>query len=294
MKYYWIHILSIFLVQEHVTGFETLPTPPKEVWPQLVIGGKEDLALGHIEKIQKEVIKKPYGDVLDAGTGIYSLSWLAGLMYRYHDPKSELFMKSFVAVTADPNFQKEVRAKADELGIGEKGQILLGNWAANYNYNDYRKGFSEDSCESPSANIMDVAIQKGEYLCEDQMFDTILADYLVGAVDYFAPFFQDLLFERLGNHLKPDGVLYLTGLNPIPEKADSVATDLFCEVTKLRDACILLARSRPYREHPPDFVVRHLEQSNFKVLDVVSTITVIKFILQEVGIILTLIIGYVS
>ena len=46
--------------------------------------------------------------------------------------------------------------------------------------------------------------------------------------------------------------------------------DIFCRVTKLRDACILLARSRPYREHPTDWVVRHLERAGLQVVDVAT------------------------
>jgi hypothetical protein len=146
------------------------------------VGGQEDPALGHIENIQSEM-GKPYGDFLDAGTGIYSIRWIAGLLYRYSDPKSPMAFRSYVAVTADANFQRDVQAKTQELGIQDWGDVRLGNWAVGYH------GI------------------RGQELCENEMFDTILADYLVGAVDYFAPFFQDLLFEKLARHLRPGGVV---------------------------------------------------------------------------------------
>lgn len=198
--------------------------PPKEVWPSLVVGGKEDPAMGQIEENQSNAGKK-YGDVLDAGTGIYSLRWLAGLLYRHSDPKDPLHMSSFVAVTADDNFRRDCQTKAEELGVSDWGSIVRGNW-------DVEDGDDE--------NVQSMK------LCEGQMFDTILADYLVGAVDHFSPFFQDKLFLRLSSHLKPGGIMHLTGLNPIPETVEGPG-DIFCRITKLRDACILLAGSRPYR-----------------------------------------------
>ena len=48
----------------------------------------------------------------------------------------------------------------------------------------------------------------------------ILADYLIGAMDGFSPFKQDLIFGRLAQHLAPKGVLYIIGLEPIPYSAD--------------------------------------------------------------------------
>lgn len=249
-----LYSILVFLLSHHHHLISTtaafsrtggLAPPPKHIWPQLVVGGKEDPALAHIENIQRQM-GKPYGDFLDAGTGIYSLRWIAGLLYRYSDPNSPMAFRSYVAVTADANFQRNVQAKAKELGIQDWGHVRLGNWAVGYH------GI------------------RGEEVCEsDEMFDTILADYLVGAVDYFAPFYQDLLLERLARHLRPGGVMYLTGLNPIPEKVHGVG-DIFCRVTKLRDACILLARSRPYREHPTDWVVRHLEKAGLEVVDVAT------------------------
>ncbi len=207
------------------TSLPPLPRPPAEVWPQLVVGGKEDPALGRIEENQRKSGKN-YGRVLDAGTGIYSLRWLSGLLHRSNF-NGELHMSSFVAVTADENFRRECQYKAEELGVGERAQIVKGNW------NDHL--LVDDSSEG-----------KKTLLCEGQLFDTILADYLVGAVDHFSPFFQDQLFFRLRSHLKSGGVMHLTGLNPIPEKVNGPA-NIFCKITKLRDACILLAGSRPYR-----------------------------------------------
>jgi len=109
--------------------------------------------------------------------------------------------------------QQNVMEEAKKLQVDSLGQIVIGNW--------------DDSTGSPS-------------LCENEMYDTILSDYLVGAIDGFSPYFQDLIFPRLSQHLKPGGRLYVVGLNPIPDNAEGDA-NIICKVTKLRDACILLA-----------------------------------------------------
>ena len=68
------------------------------------------------------------------------------------------------------------------------------------------------------------------------IFDTILADYLIGAVDgsryvehqaldrvliipmtYDSPYTQDLVIDLLKDHLAPHGYLYIIGMHPIPD-----------------------------------------------------------------------------
>ena len=173
---------------------------------------------------------------------------MASLLYRHANPEDPEQMTRFVAVTADEVMRRDTQEKAESLGIADYGDVIIGNWAAGMTNN----GDNE---------------KEEDVLCEGEMFDTILADYLVGAVDHFAPFFQDLLFPRLVKHLKPGGRMYLTGLNPIPESSSGPG-DIFCRITKLRDACILLAGSRPYREHPVEWIERHLPQAGLKVIDV--------------------------
>lgn len=61
------------------------------------------------------------------------------------------------------------------------------------------------------------------------------------AMDGFSPYCQDMIFSRLSKHLHPvHGRLYVVGLNPIPDYVEGEA-NILCEITRLRDACILLA-----------------------------------------------------
>lgn len=104
-------------------------------------------------------------------------------------------------------------------------------------------------------------------LLEGEQFDTVLADYLLGAIEGFAPYWQDQLFPRLRQLTR--GTLYVIGLNPyVPYDADDEAGKLVTEIGRLRDACLLLANERPYREYPLEWVLRQLRLANFTPVEV--------------------------
>ncbi len=133
-------------------------------------------------------------------------------------------------------------AKGHAIQVGEsveevrrpQDRIILGNWA-------------------------DPALLAGE------RYDTVLADYLIGAVEGFAPYFQHTMFVRL----KPlvGRRLYIVGLEPyVNGQADTPAGKLVREIGCFRDACLLLTGEKPYREYPAQWVVDHLEGSGFRVI----------------------------
>lgn len=148
---------------------------------------------------------RPWGRVLDAGTGKHSLDWCRSLG-----------ADEVVAITGS-------KARAKDLGC------VLGNWT-------------------------DPTLLAGEG------FDVVLADYLIGAIDGFAPYFQSRLLGRLRPLVRDR--LYVVGLEPL-EDVDNVVT----RIARLRDACILLAGHRTYREYPRAWVLRNLESSGYRVLD---------------------------
>ena len=171
--------------------------------------------------------ERQWGRFLDAGTGAHSLKWIC----------KGLETEGWDAITADEQMRQNVLKEKDVSLRAGKDRVLVGNW-------------------------MDDAF------CSqlDGDYDTILADYLIGAVDGFSPYTQDEVVARLRKHLKPgSGRLYVIGLAPIPDHAPGAA-DIVCEVRRARDACILLANHRPYREYPMDWMTRHLEKSGFKVM----------------------------
>lgn len=198
-----------------------------------LVYGKDDALFGCIEQQQGTI---PFGNILDAGTGMHSLRWIATL--------EEKGMTSYTAITADVTMRKSVEAEAIDLNMTTQGFIVMGNWFGG-----------------------ELTLPLGQY-------DTILADYLIGAMDGFSPYKQEEMLQKLLNLLKPGGRLYIVGLEPIPDKVDGDA-NVICKVRQVRDACILLAGHRCYREYPVEWMIHqigllpsanHLETHRFPIL----------------------------
>jgi hypothetical protein len=126
-----------------------------------------------------------------------------------------LSTSGWTAITADNQMKAQIVRDA-QLNMRPTDQLLVGNW-------------------------MDEAFTKNL-----GKFDTILADYLIGAVDGFSPYQQDVILDKLKDHLNPNGRLFIIGMNPIPDHAPYPA-EIVTEVRRARDAAILLAGHRPYR-----------------------------------------------
>ncbi len=214
-----------------------------------------------------------FGNFLDAGTGSHSLRWIASIIHRERllaknasngtsSTSSPLVsLKSFTAITADESMRIRVSEEANALGI-DSSNIIIGNWNEGVSVNN-TSGNVELTSSSSDATTKDGNNKTA--LLEGQTFDTILADYLVGAIDGFSPYFQDLIFHRLVHHLAPGGRMYIIGLQPIPDRAPGDA-NIFCKITKVRDACILLANHRCYREYPLDWIERHVARAGMEVV----------------------------
>lgn len=141
--------------------------------------------------------------------------------------------RRWTAVTAARGHADQVR---DAVGARMRAQdrLVLGNW-------------------------MDPALLRGE------VYDTVLADYLVGAIEGFGPYFQESLFRRLRPHVGRR--LYVIGLDPyVVGEVPSEAARLVREIGRLRDVCLLLADETPYREYPAEWVADQLDRSGFTVL----------------------------
>jgi hypothetical protein len=130
---------------------------------------------------------------------------------------------SWTAVTARPNALPEAERPAD--------RVVVGNWT-------------------------DPSLLRGE------VFDTVLVDYVVGAIEGFAPYFQDAFFRRLRPHC--GGRVYVVGLEPYGAATDD-GSRIVEEIARLRDACILLAGDRCYREYPRAWVKERMGEAGFVV-----------------------------
>jgi len=169
---------------------------------------------------------RPWGAMLDAGTGRNSMRWLLSLD-----------TDRWTAVTGAASMARQTET---EIGARRRDvdRLIVGNW-------------------------LDPALLAGEH------YDTVLADYLLGAIEGFAPYWQEQLFARLRDLVTPGGRLYVVGLEPyVPQNPDALdaAGSLVTRIGRLRDACLLLAGDRPYREYPADWTLRQIERAGFRML----------------------------
>lgn len=138
-------------------------------------------------------------------------------------------------LTAVTGAELMVRRMRDALGPSPANErILTGNWA------------------DPA------------FLAEET-FDTVVADYLIGAMDGFAPYFQEDMFARL--RALTAGRLYLVGLEPyVVDRPSTPAGDIVFRIGRLRDTFLLLSGQKPYREFPISWVEAQLERAGFEVI----------------------------
>jgi len=169
--------------------------------------------------------KRPWGHVLDAGTGVQSIRWIA-----------DMDTESWTAISASSRHAERVRQAIKEVQR-PKDRIIVGNWV-------------------------------DRNLLKDEVYDTVIADYLLGAIEGFSPYFQPYLFSRLRPHTR--NVLYVKGLEPyVPTtRPDNKAGQIIWEIGRFRDACVLLAGDLPYREYPAQWVADHLQVAGFSVSNI--------------------------
>lgn len=137
-------------------------------------------------------------------------------------------------VTAAPGHADQIRRAVGER-LHPPHRLILGNW-------------------------MDPEFLNGE------IHDTVIADYLIGAIEGFGPYFQTQIIRRLRPHV--GARLYIVGLDPyvVGDPVDA-AGRLVQAIGRLRDACLSLAGETPYREYPAEWVLDQLTLGGFKVLD---------------------------
>lgn len=113
----------------------------------------------------------------------------------------------------------------------------------------------------------------------DECFDVVIADYLLGSCDRYAPFFQEQLVERLCQASRE--WLYLTGLEPYPTGTDHWLS----RMASLRDSVLLLTGRRPHRELPQHWVERQLRKQGAEIAwtEQFANAYGVDFVQREVG-----------
>ncbi|MEO1305590.1 MAG: class I SAM-dependent methyltransferase [Pseudomonadota bacterium] len=144
----------------------------------------------------------------------------------------QLPTEQWTAVTGAPQDARVIEQTTDGHRRSQD-RVVLGNWAKS----DLLKG---------------------------ERYDTVLADYLLGAVEGFAPYFQPYLLARLRPATRKR--LYFTGAEPyVPtNEPTTLAGRLVWKIGRFRDACLLLSGELPYREYPSAWVMDQMVRSGFK------------------------------
>merc|ERR1711934_182984 len=157
---------------------------------------------------------------------------------------SSLRPAQWTAVTANANTARQVETHKLKKRMRAGDAIVIGNW-------------------------------QNETFLEGQTFDIIIADYLLGALDGYAPYFREKLLGRLKRHLTPKGRLYVLGKDPMPHPnrfpfPGKPAYHIFHSVHQMEDvqrllqATITHAADRPYREYPLSWVISHAQHAGLK------------------------------
>lgn len=144
----------------------------------------------------------------------------------------DLPTERWVGVTGAAAHARQVRERAGSR-LRDRDALIVGNW-------------------------IDPDLLRG------QVFDTVLADYLVGAIEGFAPYFQGRLFRRLAPHV--GRTLYVVGLDPyIIGDAGTEAARVVRAIGRMRDSCLLLADETPYREYPMEWTAEAAAAAGFAI-----------------------------
>ena len=129
--------------------------------------------------------------------------------------------------------------------------LLVGNW------------FSDENGTRPLTQHPVYTAQK---------FDTVLAEYLLGALEHFAAFTEQKLMDLLVSSVKDDGLLLFCGRIPFaypgPEgyrSKYSKSRQLVLDAERVRDAAMLLSHQRAYREFPAWWVKEALQQRGLEI-----------------------------
>lgn len=138
----------------------------------------------------------------------------------------------WTAVSADAAHLEET-ARAVAASRRPQDRLILGNWADND-------------------------------LLAGEVHDTVLAEYLLGAMEPFAPYRQQDLFARLRPLIGRR--LYVLGVDPyVVGRAATPGGAMVQEIGRFRDACFTLGGGLPYREFPAEWVIDRLEQAGLRI-----------------------------
>lgn len=143
---------------------------------------------------------------------------------------SRLPCPAWVALTCEPARAEGLRQR---ISLRPQDQILVGDW-------------------------------RDPELLRGQRFEVVVADYLLGACERYAPHFQEQLLERLCEH--SSHWLYIIGQEPPEGEPENEVDDWFQRVASWRDGLQLLSGRRPHRELPEGWVLQRMQGKSHRLM----------------------------
>ena len=104
---------------------------------------------------------------------------------------------------------------------------------------------------------------RDEEFLKGRSFDVVVADYLLGAIEYHWPYGADQMMDRLCAALRPGGYLLIVGMEPYEEVLDRQANwkdRTVLEIEALGDAAAALAGGTTYRELPERWILHQIRR----------------------------------
>ena len=169
---------------------------------------------------------KSWGHVLDAGAGFSSMCWLMEQQYT-----------SLTEITATNKGRYGALDLRKAVHNFERVKIVLGNWK--------------------QPDFIDTMLNT-------KLYDVVVADYLLGAIERHWPYGADTMMDRLLRVVKPGGYLLVVGLEPYElildrnDKQDRLVLD----IESIGDVAARLTGVATYRELPEEWIRHQVERKN--------------------------------
>jgi hypothetical protein len=180
-----------------------------------------------LERLRPGAPEKPWGRVLDAGTGPSSVAWLVKAATR-------LGISSITATTASKDLAASLKRKHSKaVASGLLNLAVVSRWG---------------SVPGTGTNL--------------GLFDTVILDYVLGAVEGLEPHGHAAVLDAISSHAAEGAAVLIVGAEPYEERfSDPAGSSLVGSVMRVRDTCLKAAGVTPFRELPMAETLRLVRQA---------------------------------
>ena len=173
--------------EQHLEENQKKEETEKNIPTDILSKAANDILFRYIEEQQRTSVFGPtFGHLLDAGTGTHSLRWIASLLHRpallQESENQDRLITNYTAITADERMRQNVLRDARALHVEEYGNVLIGNWATAASADVIDGDNTNNDYVADCEQCQQQQRSQEQELCDGEVYDTILADYLIGCV----------------------------------------------------------------------------------------------------------------